>query len=73
MRAGWKFANLFCGIGGTRLAFEAAGCRCVFSSDWDIPAQKTFAANFCDTPLGDIRQVASSAILDHKILTAGFP
>ena len=56
-----------------RLGFEAAGCRCVFSSDWDIPAQKTYAANFGETPAGDIRAVASSEIPDHRILLAGFP
>ena len=36
----------FCGIGGFRLAFERAGCRCVFSSDWNKYAQQTYAANF---------------------------
>ena len=45
-----KFVDLFCGIGGFRLAFERAGCQCVFSSDWNKYAQQTYAANFGETP-----------------------
>jgi len=68
-----RFVDLFCGIGGMRLAFESVGCRCVFSSDWDVHAQKTYFANFGEVPAGDIRQIASSQIPEHEILTAGFP
>jgi site-specific DNA-cytosine methylase len=50
------FVDLFCGIGGMRLGFEQAGCRCVFSSDWDKYAQQTYAANFGETPVGNIRK-----------------
>jgi DNA (cytosine-5)-methyltransferase 1 len=53
-----KFIDLFCGIGGMRLAFEAAGGECVFSSDWDKYAQITYAKNFGDVPNGDIRKSA---------------
>jgi hypothetical protein len=67
------FVDLFCGIGGMRLAFERAGCRCVFSSDWDANAQKTYAANFGETPAGDLRSISSGEIPDHDILVAGFP
>jgi DNA (cytosine-5)-methyltransferase 1 len=67
------FADLFCGIGGMRLAFERAGCRCVFSSDWDAHAQKTYAANFGETPASDIRAIDSADIPDHDILVGGFP
>src|ERR1041385_652860 len=65
-------ADLFCGIGGMRLAFEQAGCRCVFSCDWDGPARKTYAANFGETPHGDIRSIASDHIHDHDILGGVF-
>jgi hypothetical protein len=41
-----RFIDLFCGIGGFRLAFERAGGKCVFSSDWDRFSQQTYAANF---------------------------
>jgi len=67
------FIDLFAGIGGMRLAFEKAGCQCVFSSEWDKFAQQTYEANFGDKPAGDIRKIASSDIPDHDILVAGFP
>jgi DNA (cytosine-5)-methyltransferase 1 len=67
------FIDLFAGIGGTRLAFEKAGCRCVFSSEWDKFAQQTYEANFGEKPHGDIRKIPSSEIPDHDILVAGFP
>jgi DNA (cytosine-5)-methyltransferase 1 len=67
------FVDLFCGIGGMRLGFEQAGCDCVFSSDWDKYAQQTYAANFGETPVGNIREIDSSSIPDHDILVGGFP
>jgi DNA (cytosine-5)-methyltransferase 1 len=69
----FRFVDLFCGIGGFRLAFERAGCKCVFSCDWDKHAQETYAANFGEVPAGDIHAVASSEIPAHDILCAGFP
>jgi DNA (cytosine-5)-methyltransferase 1 len=69
----WRFIDLFCGIGGFRIAFEQAGCQCVFSSDWDRFSQKTYAANFGETPHGDIHQVRSEEVPVHDILCGGFP
>ena len=68
-----KFIDLFCGIGGFRIAFERAGCECVFSSDWNEFAQKTYAANFGETPNGDIYSVPDNGIPPYNILCAGFP
>jgi len=68
-----KFVDLFCGIGGFRIAFERAGSECVFSSDWNKPAQETYAANFGETPHGDIHSIAVADISTHDILCAGFP
>lgn len=68
-----RFIDLFCGIGGFRIAFERAGCECVFSCDWNEPAQRTYAANFGETPAGDIHKVAVADILAHDILCGGFP
>ncbi len=68
-----RFIDLFCGIGGFRFAFERAGGRCVFSSDWNKYAQQTYAANFGETPHGDIHAVAVANIPAHDILCAGFP
>lgn len=69
----YAFVDLFCGIGGIRIAFERNGCKCVFSSDWDRFARKTYEANFGEVPSGDITQIKTSAIPDHDILTGGFP
>jgi len=68
-----KFIDLFCGIGGFRIAFERAGCECVFSSDWNEKAQETYEANFGERPHGDIYSVPDNVIPPHDILCAGFP
>jgi DNA (cytosine-5)-methyltransferase 1 len=71
----FKFIDLFAGIGGIRSAFEQIGGRCVFTSEWDSYAQKTYAENFRDghTIAGDITQVDAESIPDHDMLLAGFP
>jgi DNA (cytosine-5)-methyltransferase 1 len=68
-----SFIDLFCGIGGFRIAFERAGARCVFSSDWDKHSQTTYEANFGERPHGDIYSVAIKDIPKCDILCAGFP
>ena len=71
----FTFIDLFAGIGGLRKAMESAGGRCVFTSEWDAFAQKTYHANFPDNrPIaGDIREVDAAAIPGHDVLVAGFP
>jgi len=69
----FRFIDLFAGIGGIRLGFEAAGGVCVFSSEWDTSAAKTYTANFGETPAGDITKINAADIPDFDILTAGFP
>ena len=68
-----RFIDLFCGIGGFRIAFERAGAQCVFSSDWDKFSRQTYAANFGETPHGDIHSVAVADIPKFDILCGGFP
>jgi len=68
-----RFIDLFCGIGGFRLAFERAGARCVFSSDWDKFARQTYAANFGEEPHGDITKIPVESIPPFEILCGGFP
>lgn len=68
-----KFIDLFAGIGGTRLGYERAGARCVFTSEWDRFAQVTYKANYNDDVHGDINKVSTSEIPDFDILLAGFP
>lgn len=69
----FTFIDLFAGIGGIRLGFERAGGRCLFTSEWDAYAQKTYAANFGDQPRGDIWGVDLEDIPAHDVLLAGFP
>ncbi len=71
--ATFNFIDLFAGIGGMRIAFESAGGRCVFSSEWDKYCQETYMANFGERPQGDITKIDASEIPDHDILVAGFP
>ena len=74
-----RFIDLFCGIGGFRVAFEEAcqevdiNAQCVFSSDIDKFAQDSYEANFGERPHGDITQIDEKDIPDHDILFAGFP
>lgn len=69
----FTFIDLFAGIGGTRTAFEKAGGKCVFTSEWDKHSQITYYANFGEMPHGDIRAIDEKKIPDHDILLAGFP
>jgi DNA (cytosine-5)-methyltransferase 1 len=68
-----RFIDLFCGIGGFRIAFDRADGQCVFSSDWNEKAQETYEASFGERPHGDIYSVPDNAIPPHHILCAGFP
>ena len=69
----FTFIDLFAGIGGIRLAFESVGGKCVFSSEWDKYAQKTYQANFGEIPAGDITKIDEKDIPKFDILCAGFP
>ena len=69
----FRFVDLFCGIGGLRIGFERAGGKCVYSSEWNNLACKTYQENFGDIPAGDITKIPSSSIPDHDVLLAGFP
>lgn len=69
----FTFIDLFAGIGGIRLAYQNLGGKCVFSSEWNNFAKKTYEANFGEVPFGDITQINEKLIPDHDILLAGFP
>ncbi len=74
-----KFIDLFCGIGGFRIAFENAANKmgikteCVFSCDIDEYCQDTYKENYGEQPYGDITKIDSNDIPNHDILLAGFP
>lgn len=69
----FSFIDLFAGIGGIRLGFESVGGHCVFSSEFDENACKTYEANFGEHPSGDITKIAAKDIPDFDILLGGFP
>lgn len=71
----FKFIDLFAGIGGFRLALQNLGGKCVFTSEWDKQAQKTYRANFGETPFGDITKEETKQYIPDgfDVLCAGFP
>ncbi len=78
----YTFIDLFAGIGGFHIAFHNVGAKCIFVSEWDEPARKTYEANFKKnspelfTPekfIGDITKVDKKLIPNFDILTGGFP
>jgi DNA (cytosine-5)-methyltransferase 1 len=79
--ADFTFADLFAGIGGTRLGFEQAGGRCNFTCEYDRFCVQTYRANFRPEHevAGDVRELTGSSatiadrIPDHDVLVAGFP
>lgn len=68
-----KFIDLFAGIGGIRQGFEDENTECVFSSEWDKFAQKTYFENYGELPEGDITKIDAADIPHHNVLLAGFP
>lgn len=69
----FTFIDLFAGIGGIRLGFESVGGKCVFSSEIDEEACRTYQANFGEHPSGDITKIDAKDIPDFDILLGGFP
>lgn len=71
----FKFIDLFAGIGGFRMAMQNLGGKCVYTSEWDEQAQKTYRANYGEIPFGDITKETNKAYIpdDFDVLCAGFP
>ncbi len=71
----FKFIDLFAGIGGFRLAMQNLGGKCIFTSEWDKEAQKTYRANFGEVPFGDITKEETKRFIpdNFDVLCAGFP
>ena len=71
----FTFIDLFAGMGGFRLAMQAQGGKCVFSSEWNSYAQQTYFANFGEMPFGDITKEATKSFIPKRfdVLCAGFP
>lgn len=69
----FTFIDLFAGIGGIRIPFQELGGKCVFTSEWDKFAQKTYRVNFGEEPQGDITKIDAKDIPDFDVLLGGFP
>lgn len=71
----FTFIDLFAGIGGFRIAMQNLGGKCVYSSEWDTQAQKTYLANYGEVPFGDITKESTKQYIpnDFDVLCAGFP
>ena len=71
----FTFIDLFAGIGGFRLAMQANGGECVFSSEWDDAAKQTYYENYGEVPFGDITKAETKALIPEHfdVLCAGFP
>lgn len=71
----FKFIDLFAGIGGFRLALQNVGGKCVYTSEWENSAKKTYRENFGEIPFGDITKESTKNYIPNKfdILCAGFP
>lgn len=70
---GYKFIDLFAGIGGFHYALSSIGAQCVFASEWDTHASETYNKNFKLKPNGDITKIIAEEIPSHDILCGGFP
>lgn len=71
----FTFIDLFAGIGGFRIAMQELGGKCVYSSEFDAQAQKTYMANYGEMPFGDItKELTKRCIPDgFDVLCGGFP
>lgn len=71
----FRFIDLFAGIGGFRIAMQDCGGECVYSSEWDEKAQKTYYQNFGEMPFGDITKEYNKRLIpdNFDVLCAGFP
>ncbi len=71
----FEFIDLFAGIGGFRIAMQSLGGKCVFTSEWDEQAKKTYEANFGEVPFGDITKEETKKFIPDgfDVLCAGFP
>ena len=69
----FKFIDLFAGIGGFRMAMQNLGGKCVFTSEWDKEAQRTYRANFGEVPFGDITKEQTKMFIPDGFDVLGVP
>ncbi|MFM0505678.1 DNA (cytosine-5-)-methyltransferase [Paraburkholderia caffeinilytica] len=75
--AQFRFIDLFAGIGGIRMGFEAHGGDCVFTSEWNDFSTKTYRENYPaggdHALIGDIVSFPAEEVPSHDVLLGGFP
>lgn len=69
----FTFVDLFAGIGGFRIPMQELNGKCVFTSEFNYHAQRTYELNFGEVPFGDITKIDLDIVPEHDVLTAGFP
>ena len=69
----FTFIDLFAGIGGFRIPLQEIKGKCVFTSEFNFHAQRTYEMNFGEIPFGDITKLDLNIVPKHDVLTAGFP
>lgn len=69
----FTFIDLFAGIGGFRIPMQENGGKCVFTSEFNFHAQRSYELNFGEVPFGDITKIDLDVVPKHDVLTAGFP
>lgn len=69
----FTFIDLFAGIGGFRIPMQEIKGKCVFTSEFNFHAQRTYEMNFGEIPFGDITKLDLNIVPKHDVLTAGFP
>lgn len=69
----FTFIDLFAGIGGFRIPLQELKGKCVFTSEFNFHAQRSYEINFGEVPFGDITELDLNIVPKHDVMTAGFP
>ena len=70
---GFKYVDLFAGIGGFRIALDRAGGECVYTSEINEKCRENYILNFGGRVFGDIKKIKETDVPDHDLISAGFP
>ena len=70
---GYKFIDLFCGIGGFHQALKKMGAECVLACDIDKDCRVVYKDNYGIEPVSNIKDINEKTMVDFDIICAGFP
>ncbi|WP_107758991.1 DNA cytosine methyltransferase [Dickeya sp. Secpp 1600] len=73
LKKGFRFIDLFAGLGGFHTGLSRLGGNCVFAAELDVNLRNLYLKNYGIMPEGDIRAVDENHVPDHEVLCAGFP